>query len=115
MDGKLLARAGAAVFVGLAVAMTLVQLREEPAGEREAASGMQLPDDDPLPEQLRACADMGEAALSAPECRAAWAKKRRRFLGVEHTGASPGLDDRAQPPAAEFAMPSAAGQRGGDE
>jgi heme exporter protein D len=30
MDGKFLARTGAAVFVGIAVAMTLVRLREEP-------------------------------------------------------------------------------------
>lgn len=115
MDSKPLARVGAAVFVGLAVAMTLVQLGEEPAAGPEAASGTRLPDGDPLTEQLRDCADMGERALSAPECRAAWAEKRRRFLGVEHTGASHGLDDRAQPPAAEFAMPSAAGQRRGDE
>lgn len=115
MDGKLLARAGAAVFVGLAFALTLVQLREEPAGGREAAPGMQLPDDDPLPEQLRACAAMGEAALSAPECRAAWAEKRRRFFSAEHRGTWPGAVQRAQPPAAERMMPSATGApRGGE-
>ena len=115
MDGKLLARAGAAVFVGLAVAMTLVQLREGLAEEREAAPDMQLLHDDPLPDQLRACADMGEAALSAPECRAAWAEKRRRFLGAEHPGAYAELMDPVQPPAAEPALPSADSERRGDD
>ena len=34
MDTKLLARIGAVVFVGLAIATTIVQLREEPAPVR---------------------------------------------------------------------------------
>ena len=87
MDSKVLARTGAAVFVGLAVAMTLVQLREEPAVRPEAATSIWEPDGDPLPAQLRACAQMGELALSSPDCRAAWAEKRRRFFGVEHPDA----------------------------
>ena len=115
MDGKLLARAGAAAFVGVAVAMTLVQLREKPAAGPEAASGMPLYAHDPLPEQLRACAAMGEQALSAPECRAAWAEKRRRFLGVDHPGAYAELNDTVHPPGAEPVLPSANGnQRGVD-
>ena len=115
MDGKLFVRVGAAVFVGLAVAMTLVQLREGPAVGGAAASGVQLPDDDPLPEQLRACADMGEAALSAPECRAAWAEKRRRFLGVEYPGAYSELNDPAQPLATEPVRRPATGEQRGDD
>ena len=53
MDSKVLARTGAAVFVGLAVAMTLVQLREEPAVRPEAATSIWEPDGDPLPAQQR--------------------------------------------------------------
>ena len=87
MDTKLLARIGAAVFVGLAIAMTVVQLREEPAPVRQ-------PD---LPAQLRVCAQMGELALSSPDCRAAWAEKRRRFFGVDHPEAYSGIGDRALP------------------
>lgn len=87
MDSKLLARTGAAVFVGLAIAMTLVQLREEPAPPPEAAPTLWVAGGDPLPAQLRACAEMGELALSSPDCHAAWAEKRRRFFGVEHSGA----------------------------
>lgn len=93
MESKLLARTGAAVFVGLAIAMTLVQLREEPAPSFEAAPTVWVPDGDPLPAQLRACAEMGELALSSPNCRAAWAEKRRRFFGVEHSDAYAAMGD----------------------
>ena len=93
MDSKLLARTGAAVFVGLAIAMTLMQLREEPAARPEAALTIWEPDGDPLPAQLRACAEMGELALSSPDCRAAWAEKRRRFFGVEHSDAYAAVGD----------------------
>lgn len=93
MDGKFLARIGAAVFVGLAVTMTLVQLLEEPAPRSEPLRAVQPLDGDPLALQLRACAQMGERALSLPDCRAAWAEKRRRFFGVDHGGAYSELGD----------------------
>jgi conjugative transfer region protein TrbK len=89
MDGKLLARIGAAVFVGIAVAMTLVQLHEEPEQRVEEAATIWVPDGDPLPAQLRVCAQMGELALSSSDCRAVWAEKRRRFFGVDHPDAYP--------------------------
>lgn len=111
MDTKLLARIGAAAFVGIAVAMTLVQMREEPATRPEAAREVWVPDGDPLPAQLRACAEMGELALSHPDCRAAWAEKRRRFFGVDHPQAYSGLDASAQPPMTVLPAPE---QRGED-
>lgn len=111
MDTKFLARIGAAVFVGIAVAMTLVQMREEPAARPEAAREVWVPDGDPLPAQLRACAEMGELALSHPDCRAAWAEKRRRFFGVDHPEAYSGLDTSAQPPMKGLPAPE---QRGED-
>lgn len=115
MDSKLLARVGAAVFVGLAVAMTLVQMREKPAARSEPASKVWVPDADPLPAQLRTCAQMGELALSSPDCRAAWAEKRRRFFGVEHTEAYSGLGASPQPPVTVSPKPSPDGvQRGKD-
>ena len=83
MDTKLFARIGAGAFVAIALTMSLLQLREErPEPLREVITVWE-PDGDPLPGQLRACAAMGELALSSPDCRAAWAEKRRRFLGVE--------------------------------
>jgi conjugative transfer region protein TrbK len=83
MDTKLFARIGAGAFVAIALTMSVLQLREErPEPLREVITVWE-PDGDPLPGQLRACAAMGELALSSPDCRAAWAEKRRRFLGVE--------------------------------
>lgn len=96
MDGKLLARIGAAVFAGLAIAMTLVQIREESATRPDPVREARVTDGDPLPAQLRICAEMGEQALSHADCRAAWAEKRRRFFGVDHPSAYSGLD--ASPP-----------------
>lgn len=114
MDSKLLVRVGAAVFVGLAFAMTLVQMREEPATRPEPASDVWIPDGDPLPAQLRACAEMGELALSSPDCRAAWAEKRRRFLGVDHPEAYSGLTDPAPPDAPDLPGPAPVGDQRGE-
>ena len=83
MDTKLVARIGAGAFVAVALTMAVLQLRERPEATPVEAIAVWAPDGDPLPAQLRACAAMGERALSFPDCRAAWAEKRRRFLGVE--------------------------------
>lgn len=115
MDSKLLARVGAAVFVGLAVAMTLVQMRQEPAPRPEPVREVWVPDGDPLPAQLQACADMGELALSSSDCRAAWAEKRRRFFGVDHPEAYSGLDASAPPPVAVLPKPSSLGEQRGED
>lgn len=105
MGGKLLARAAAAGFVGIAFAMTLVQMREEPAPPARLQPIVNAARKDLLPDRLRACARLGEAALTSPDCLAAWAEKRRRFFGVDHPeayaelmGADPTTG--AQPPAA---------------
>ena len=81
MDTKLFARIGAGAFVAVALTMTALQLREEPKVPPLEVITVWEPDGDPLPAQLRACAAMGELALSSPDCLAAWAEKRRRFLG----------------------------------
>lgn len=80
MDAKLFARIGAAAFVAVALTMTALQLREERPAPRTEVVTVTEPDGDPLPAQLRACAAMGEVALSAPDCRAAWSENQRRFL-----------------------------------
>ena len=88
MDTKLVARIGAGAFVAVALTMAVLQLRERPEATPVEAIAVWAPDGDPLPAQLRACAAMGELAVSSPDCRAAWAEKRRRFLGIP-TEASP--------------------------
>ena len=92
MDSKLLARIGAGAFVAVALTMSLLQLHEEPAEPLPERITVLEPDGDPLPAVLRACSDMGELALSSPDCREAWAEKRRRFLGVSGENANLRID-----------------------
>ena len=93
---RLFARIGAIGFVAVALTVTALQLREEPKAVSVETTTVFEPDGDPLPAQLRACAEMGELALSSPDCRAAWAEKRRRFLGIE-SGPVGAVDDGAAP------------------
>lgn len=89
MNTKLFARTGTGAFVAIALTISVLQLREErPKALPEVITGGE-PDGDPLSARLRACSSMGELALSSSDCRAAWAKKRRRFLGVEHDASEP--------------------------
>ena len=81
MDTKLFARIGAIAFVAIAITMTALQLREEPVRAVPEVVDVTDPDSDALPEQLRQCSAMGEAAARDPICHAAWAEKRRRFFG----------------------------------
>jgi len=92
VDTKLFARIGAGAFVAVALTMSLLQLREERAEPVPEIITVWEPDGDPLPAVLRACSDMGELALSSPDCREAWAEKRRRFLGVSDKIADPRTD-----------------------
>jgi conjugative transfer region protein TrbK len=87
MDTKLFARGGAVAFVAIALTMTALTLRERPEAARTETITVWEPDGDPLPAQLKACNEMGELALSSPDCRAAWAEKRRRFLGASNDNA----------------------------
>jgi conjugative transfer region protein TrbK len=82
MDTKLVARVGAVAFVAIALTMTALTLREGPGTASPETITVWEPDGDPLPAQLKACNEMGELALSSPDCRAAWTEKRRRFLGA---------------------------------
>lgn len=106
MDTKLFARLGAGAFVAIALTMSVLQLREERPEPLPEVITVFEPDGDPLPGQLRACAAMGELALSSPDCRAAWAEKRRRFLGVESDASQPAVDFTADPNAALAPAPS---------
>lgn len=103
MDTKLFARIGAGAFVAVALTMTALDLREEPRVPQTETTPVWEPDGDPLPAQLRACSAMGELAVSSPDCRAAWAEKRRRFLGIE-AESSPA--ERASPPEDSAVVPA---------
>ena len=96
MDTKLFARIAAGAFVAVALTMTVLTLREEREVVQSEVVTIREPDSDPLPGRLKACAAMGELALSSPDCRATWAEKRRRFLGIEGGERSRAL--QAEPP-----------------
>ena len=81
MDGKMLARLGAVVFVAIAVTATAIDMarEDEPPASRPAA--VLEPSVDPLREGQRRCQQLGEAAANDAECLAVWAETRDRFLG----------------------------------
>lgn len=97
MDTKLFARIGAVAFVAIAITMSALQLREERVPAVPQVVDVTDPDSDPLPEQLRQCNAMGEAAARDPICHAAWAEKRRRFLGVKTEASGPAIEPSAPP------------------
>ncbi|WP_306049865.1 putative entry exclusion protein TrbK-alt [Oceaniradius stylonematis] len=81
MDGKMLARLGAVVFVAIAVTATAIDMarKDEPSAPRPAPAVQ--PPADPLREGQRRCQQLGEAAASDAECLRVWAETRDRFLG----------------------------------
>lgn len=89
MDGKILARLGAVVFVAIAVTATAIDMarKDEPSAPPPASAFQ--PPADPLRETLRRCQQLGEAAASDADCLAAWAQSRDRFLGRPSTPATP--------------------------
>ncbi len=81
MDGKMLARLGAIVFIAVAVTATAIEMtRREDAPASPSARQLQ-PEGDPLRESQRRCQQLGQQAASDPECLRVWAETRDRFLG----------------------------------
>ena len=87
MDGKMLARLAAVVFVAIAVTATAIDMarKDEPSAP-PAAPALQPPAD-PLRESLRRCQQLGEVAASDAECLRVWAQSRDRFLGRDRSEA----------------------------
>jgi conjugative transfer region protein TrbK len=81
MDGKMLARIAAVVFIGVAITATAIELtRKEEEPEVRVLSRDHPGDTAPLRSGLRRCRDMGEAATRDPACLKVWAANRDRFL-----------------------------------
>ncbi len=89
MDGKMLARLGAVVFIAIALTVTAIDMarKDEPSAPPPARAFQ--PPADPLRETLRRCQQLGEAATSDTDCLAAWAESRDRFLGRPSAPAAP--------------------------
>ena len=89
MDGKILARLGAIIFVAIAFTATVIEMtREDEPAQTRSAPSLQ-PAADPLRQNLRHCQQLGEAAMSDPGCLATWAENRDRFLGRTPVPAAP--------------------------
>jgi conjugative transfer region protein TrbK len=83
MDGKLLARLGAIVFVAVAITATAIETtRKEEEPPVQATRPSEDAPADPLRQAQRRCQLLGEAAARDPECLRTWAATRDRFLGV---------------------------------
>ncbi len=83
MDGKLLARLGAIVFVAVAITATAIEMTRKE--EEPPVQALRLSEDtpaDPLRQAQRRCQLLGEAAARDTECLRTWAETRDRFLGV---------------------------------
>ncbi len=93
MDGKILARIGAVVFVALAVTATAIDMNRSDAGpEKATAKPPSIGHHDPLDDQLARCSLAGEAGARNPQCLKAWADNRRRFLGATFAHNEPSSD-----------------------
>ncbi|MGK6313621.1 putative entry exclusion protein TrbK-alt [Neorhizobium sp. DT-125] len=98
MDGKVLARIGAIVFVAVAITAAAIEMnRKEGPAENWSSGQPTVAPSDPLRDELLRCQALGEAGPHDPDCRRAWAENRQRFLAP---GARPAerLPDAPQPP-----------------
>ena len=89
MDGKLLARIGAIVFVTVAITATIIELTRKPDAPASPSARIVSPERDPLREEQRRCQQLGQTAGTDAECLRVWAKTRDRFLGKAPEPASP--------------------------
>lgn len=90
MDGKVLARIGAVVFVAVASTVTAIEMSskdDEP--DALATRDRPIASQDPLAAELRRCSGIGEAGPRDPGCLKAWAASRRRFLGQQAPATAP--------------------------
>ncbi|MGH0223176.1 putative entry exclusion protein TrbK-alt [Sinorhizobium meliloti] len=97
MDGKVLARIGAIVFIAVAITATAIEMnRKEESAENWSSGRPTAAPADPLRDELLRCQALGEAGPRDPDCRHTWAENRRRFLApgarpAERLSAAPHL------------------------
>ncbi len=89
MDGKMLARLGAVVFVAVAITATAIEMTRKDEAPAVEPVRLNEPSRDPLREAQRRCQQLGQAAANDPDCMRVWAETRDRFLGRTPQPASP--------------------------
>ncbi len=92
MEGKVLARIAAIVFVAAALTAAIIEMTREEAPAPASSAPSLTRQVDPLREGQRRCQAMGEAAANDAECLGVWAETRDRFLGRAPTQSMPGPD-----------------------
>ena len=93
MDGKLLARLGAIVFVAVAITATAIEMTRKDEEPVQASRPSEDTPADPQRQAQRRCQLLGEAASRDSECLRTWAETRERFLGAAPAPASPQRHD----------------------
>lgn len=81
MDGKMLARLGAVVFVAVVVTAAVIGMTREEETPSSSPARLVEPGRDPLREGQRRCQQLGQQAAGDAECLRVWAETRDRFLG----------------------------------
>ena len=89
MDGKMLARLGAIIFVAIAITATAIEMTREDQAPPSSPVRLQEPARDPLREGQRRCQQLGQKATEDSECMRVWAETRDRFLGRASAPAAP--------------------------
>ena len=89
MEGKVLARIAAIVFVAIAITATVIEMTREDIPAPVSTAPSLQPLADPLRATLRRCQQLGEVAASDADCLSAWAESRDRFLGRTPEPAAP--------------------------
>ncbi|KAB2681029.1 putative entry exclusion protein TrbK-alt [Brucella pseudintermedia] len=89
MDGKVLARLGAVVFVAIAITAAVIEMtrKEEPVDD--FSTRIIEPPYDPLRAGQRRCQQLGATAATDAECLRVWAETRDRFLRPSPAPVSP--------------------------
>jgi len=88
MEGMVLARIAAIIFVSVAITAAAVEMSREEEGQAVTPAPVPAPEVDALRAEQRRCQELGEAAASDRDCLAVWAETRDRFLGRD-TGSDP--------------------------
>ena len=89
MDGKMLARLGAIVFVAVAVTATAIEMTRKEEAPASSPVRLQQPASDPLREGQRRCQKLGQQAANDADCLRVWAETRDRFLGPQPAPTAP--------------------------
>ena len=89
MDGKMLARLGAIVFVAVAITATVIELTRKEDAPASSPVRLHQPASDPLRESQRRCQQLGQKATEDIACMRVWAETRDRFLGRTPAPSSP--------------------------